>query len=372
MRPFRLERYFAAHEFKVRHLLSASDCEGLRQAELLAMASPRSRALWRDLKLDYTESPGHTGLRAEIAGLYERIPPDGIVVAAPEEAIFLAMQTLLEPGDHVIAVAPTYQSLTEIARAKGCRVTPWRLVPGPRGWRADLERLPKLANRRTRMLVINFPNNPTGAVLSAEELPAVIAFARDRGLILFSDEMYRLLEWAPGVRRPAVCDLYEKGISLAGLSKAFALPGLRIGWLAAQDPSLTARWLALKDYTTICNSAPSEILAIIALQNRDRILARNHRIIRRNAARAARFFGARGRLFEWIPPCAGSVAFPRWKGGESVARLCRDVLDRKGVMIVPGGMFDVPGHVRIGLGRMNFTAALARFGEYLKERDLRA
>jgi aspartate/methionine/tyrosine aminotransferase len=200
----------------------------------------------------------------------------------------------------------------------------------------------------------------------------VVAFARERGLILFSDEMYRLLEWGPDARRPAVCDLYEKGISLSGLSKSFALPGLRIGWLAARDPSFAGRWLALKDYTTICSSAPSEILAIVALQNRERILARNHRLIRRNAARAARFFGERRRLFDWLPPRAGSVAFPRWKGEGSAASLCRDVLDRKGVMIVPGTMFDVPGHIRIGLGRANFAAALRRFGEYLRERDLRA
>jgi aspartate/methionine/tyrosine aminotransferase len=289
-------------------------------------------------------------------------------VAAPEEAIFVAMHSLLEPGDHVIALTPTYQSLTEIARSKGCRVSAWRLEPGPRGWRLDFDRLKRLANRRTRMIVINFPNNPTGAVLSPAELEAVVDFARERGLILFSDEMYRLLEWDPAARRPAVCDLYEKGISLSGLSKAFALPGLRIGWLAAQDTALAGRWLAMKDYTTICSSAPSEILAIIALQNLERILRRNRGILRRNLTLAGRFFGARRRLFDWIAPRAGSVAFPRWRGSGSVDRLCRGVLDRKGVMLIPGRMFDVrDGHFRIGLGRKNFGKAMARFGEYLGE-----
>jgi aspartate/methionine/tyrosine aminotransferase len=369
MRPFKLERYFAATEFKVEYLLSASDCEGLAMAELLEMASPASLDLWRGLKLNYTESPGHAGLRSEIAGLYRNVAPDGIVVAAPEEAIFVAMQTMLEPGDHVIAVIPTYQSLTEIARAKGCRVSPWRLEPGPGGWRLDFDRLKRLANRRTRMLVVNFPNNPTGAVLSPAELEAVVEFARERDLILFSDEMYRLLEWDPALRRPAVCDLYEKGISLSGLSKSFALPGLRIGWLATQDAALTDRWLAMKDYTTICSSAPSEILAIIALQSAERILRRNCGIIRKNLALAERFFGERTRQFDWIAPRAGSVAFPRWRGAGSVARFCRDILDRKSVMIVPGGMFDVPGsHFRIGLGRKNFGKALARVGEFLGER----
>jgi len=368
MRPFKLERYFAAYEFKVRYVLCASDCEGLTQSELLAMAPPSTRELWRTLKLAYTESAGHPGLRSEIARLYDRISPEGVVVAAPEEAIFVAMQALLEPGDHVIAATPTYQSLTEIARSMGCRVSPWRLEPGPRGWRLDFDGLPKLAGRRTRMLVINFPNNPTGAVLSAAELEAVVRFARERGLILFSDEMYRLLEWDPARRRPAVCDLYEKGVSLSGLSKAFALPGLRIGWLASQDAALSDRWLAVKDYTTICSSAPSEILAIAALQSRDKILRRNRVLLRRNLAVAERFFGARRRLFDWIPPRAGSIAFPRWRGRGTVDRLCRGALDGKGVMIVPGRMFDVPGgHFRIGLGRKNFAAALACFGDYVDE-----
>ena len=368
MRPFKLERYFAAHELKVEYVLCASDCEGLAMAELLDMASPETLELWRGLKLGYTESPGHAGLRAEIAGLYGRVSPEGIVVAAPEEAIFVAMHALLEAGDHVIAVTPTYQSLTEIARSKGCRVSPWRLEAGPGGWRLDFDRLERLANRRTRMVVINFPNNPTGAVLSPAELDAVVDFARERGLILFSDEMYRLLEWDPAVRRPAVCDLYEKGISLSGLSKAFALPGLRIGWLATQEAALAARWLAMKDYTTICSSAPSEILAIVALRSRERILRRNRGILRKNLALAERFFGARRRLFGWIPPRAGSIAFPRWRGPGSVDRLCRGALDRRGVMLVPGRMFDVGGgHFRIGLGRKNFGKALARFGEFLDE-----
>jgi aspartate/methionine/tyrosine aminotransferase len=371
LRPFKLERYFAEYEFQARFLLSGSDCEGLAMAELLEMGPPESLDLWRNLKLGYTETLGHSKLRSEIAGLYRELPPEHIVVAAPEEAIFLAFQTLLEPDDHVIAVAPAYQSLSEIARAKGCRVTPWPLEPAAGGWRLDLDRLEKIATPRTRMLVLNFPHNPTGAMISREDLEKIVAFARARGIVLFSDEMYRLLEWDRGLRLPPVCDLYEKGISLSGLSKSMALPGLRIGWLAARDRDVIERCLVFKDYTTICNSAPGEILAIIALQNRERILERNLGIIRGNIGLAERFFAERPAEFSWIGPRAGSVAFPRWLGRGTAEQFCRNVLDEEGVMIVPGALFDFPGgHFRVGLGRKNFGEALARVGDFLRRHAL--
>jgi len=363
---FRLERYFAEHEFKVRHVLSASDCENVSLAELLEMASPEARSLWQELRLGYTESQGHPRLRAAIAGLYERVAPEGVVVAAPEEAIFVAMHALLEPGDHVVVLTPAYQSLHEVPRSIGCEVTGWPLQADEREWRLDLGALERSLGSRTRMVMINFPHNPTGAQLTRAELDAVVALAATRGAWLFSDEMYRLLEHDPADRLPAVADLYERGISLSGLSKAFGLPGLRIGWLATRAREVPARLLAVKDYTTICSSAPSEVLAIVALEARERILARNLEIVRENAAAAARFFGDHADRFDWLAPRAGSVAFPRWTGEGAAERLCRGLRERQGVMLVPGSMFDAAGeHVRIGLGRRDLPGALARLGEYL-------
>jgi aspartate/methionine/tyrosine aminotransferase len=359
--PFQLERYFAEHEFKVKYVLSSSDCESLSMAELLQMASLDSLELWQGLRLGYTESPGHPLLRAEIARLYDHIVPDGVVVAAPEEAIFIAMQTLLAPGDHVVVLSPTYQSLHEIARSIGCDVTRWNIELGPDGWRTDLGQLERSITPRTRMVVLNFPNNPTGYVLPPRDLDAVIDLARKHGFYVFSDEMYRLLEWDPAVRLPAVCDVYEKGISLSGLSKSLALPGLRVGWLATQESAWVERFLAFKDYTTICNSAPGEILAIIGLQAKERILQRNLDIIRGNLAIAERLFGEHHDRFAWLGPTAGSVAFPKWLGEGPVEQFCQDALDTQGVMIVPGGLFGFPGnHFRVGLGRKNFSDVLER------------
>jgi aspartate/methionine/tyrosine aminotransferase len=294
------------------------------------------------------------------------ISPDNILVAAPEEAIFVAMQTMLKPGEKVIVVSPVYQSLYEIARSLGCRVTPWQIEPEGIRWRLDLNKLESSITSDTRLLVINFPHNPTGHTLTRHELDAITGLARKHNLYVFSDEMYRLLEPDPAIRLPAVCDIYEKGISLSGLSKAFALPGLRMGWLATQESALIGRWLAFKDYTTICNSAPSEILGMIALQNKERILQRSIEIVQENTAIAERFFAQHKDRFAWFKPQAGSIAFPEWLGAGSVEQFCRDVLDQQGVMLVPGSLFDFPGaHFRIGLGRKNCGEALEKVSAFL-------
>jgi aspartate/methionine/tyrosine aminotransferase len=365
--PFKLERYFAQYEFKVKYLLSPSDCESLGMADLLELASPASLDLWQDLRLSYTESQGHPLLREEIARLYRQISPENILIAVPEEAIFIAMQTLLQAGDQVVVVSPVYQSLHEIARSIGCEVVNWNLQPGPDGsWHLDFAQLESSLTDHTRMLVINFPHNPTGHTITPADMESIIRLARKHNLYLFSDEMYRLLEYEPANQLPPVCELYEKGISLSGLSKSFALPGLRIGWLATQDHLLIERWLAFKDYTTICNSAPAEILGLIALQNKKRILRRNLAIIQSNLKASERFFGEHADLFRWLPPQAGSVAFPRWLGPGPVEQFCQDVLDQQGVMIVPGSLFDFPGnHFRLGLGRKNLPEALEQVARYL-------
>ena len=310
--PFKLERFFARYEFNVQYLLSSSDCESLSLQELLAMAAPESRGLWDRLSLGYTESAGHPLLRATAAGLYQHVEPEGIVIAAPEEAIFVFMHTLLAAGDEVVVVSPAYQSLYEIPRSLGCKVVPWPVEHTENGWQVDLQRLADSLSERTRLIVLNFPHNPTGHLITQAEQQAIVELARERGIYVFSDEMYRLLETDPAFRLPAMCDLYERGVSLSGLSKAFSLPGLRIGWLATQNITLPERWLAYKDYTTICNSAPGEILGIIALQNQEQIVRRNLEIIARNVSARRRFSSAR--LVSWPGRRPKQVRWPLHAG----------------------------------------------------------
>lgn len=365
---FKLERYFSQYEFSAPYILSASDCESLRLADMLAMADPDSLSKWENLSLGYTESPGNSDLREEIARLYTSLKPDQVLVMAPEECIYIAMHTLLFPGDEVIAISPAYQSLHEIARSIGCTVISWQLAPFEEGWQLDLNQLRRSISQKTKLLIINFPHNPTGYLPPVELLEEILSLARRHSLYVFSDEMYRLLEYEPSKRLPAVCDLYELGISLSGMSKTFALPGLRIGWLGTRAPGLVDRWQAFKDYTTICNSAPSEILALIGLRSSQRIIARSLEIIQQNLAMASQYFGKYSSQFHWHRPQAGSVSFCEWTGPGSVENFCQNLIDQQGVMLVPGSLFDYPGqYFRLGLGRKNFGEALERVDQFLTE-----
>ncbi len=366
--PFSLERYFAKHEFSARYLLSSSDCESLSLQELLAMADSSTRELWEGLKFGYTESAGHPSLRREIANLYKTVWPDDVLVLTPEEGIFIALNAVLGPGDHAIVMAPAYQSLHQIPLSLGAEVTRWPLETDGVRWKLDLGFLERSTKPSTKLLVINFPHNPTGFHVDDTFLKRIINFAREKKLVVFSDEMYRYSEYHTKDQLPGACDLFEKNITLGGLSKSLALPGLRIGWLATKDQELMKKLKSLKDYTTICSSAPSEILAIMALRARDRIIDRTWKIIEDNLGHADRFFATHHRFFEWIRPLASPVAFPRLKGTDSIDRFCGKLIESKGVLLVPGSLFDFgANHFRIGLGRKNLPEGLEKLKEFLEE-----
>lgn len=364
---FALERYFARWEFACRHLLCASDIEPLALDELLAMADDETRALWSGLRLGYTEPAGHPLLRREIASLYESAAPDDVLTfAGAEEAIFLAMHALLEPGDHVVAVWPAYQSLFEVARSIGADVSLVALDPA--SWSLDVEQLRAALRPRTRAIVVNFPHSPTGALLDRRSYAELVRIAEEHGAVLFSDEVYRLLELDPADRLPAAVDLSPRAISLGVMSKAFALAGLRVGWIATHDRALLRRIAALKDYTTICNAAPSEILALAGLRARDRVLARSMSLLRENLARLDAFFDRRREHFRWVRPRAGSVAFPELLGGD-VDEFAARLVGEEGVLLLPGSQFGYPGnHFRMGYGRRDMPEALARLDAFLARR----
>jgi aspartate/methionine/tyrosine aminotransferase len=368
LQPFKLERYFARYEFSAPYLLSASDCESLDLSELLNLATDQGLDLWNSLSLGYTDSSGHPLLRKTIAGMYDKMNPEQILVLAPEEGIYITMQTLLSPNDQVVYLTPAYQSLFEVARSIGCEMVPWPIELSPKGWQLNLDRLAGLVSEKTRLLILNFPHNPTGYLPSQSELQTIIDLARSKNIIVFSDEMYRLLEYDERQRLPAICDIYERGITLAGMSKSLAMPGLRIGWLATSDKDFRERWITYKDYTTICNSAPSEVLAYIGLSAREQILKRNLKIIHQNFEHARQFFSRHREFFDWQPPQAGSVAFPSWLGTGTVDELSQALVEGYGVMLVPGSLFDFPApHFRLGLGRRSFPGALEQVEAYLRD-----
>jgi aspartate/methionine/tyrosine aminotransferase len=365
---FELERYFAKHEFSARFLLSSSDCESLRMSELLAMADAETAGLWEGLRLGYTESPGHPLLREVIAGMYREIETEEILVVVPEEGIFLLMHSLLNPGDHMVCTFPGYQSLYEVARSIGCDVSTWEPDEGQR-WHFDVEGLREKMRANTRLVVVNFPHNPTGYLPPREEFEAIVALARRHGACLLSDEMYRFLEVDEGATLPAACDVYERAVSLSGMSKTYGLPGLRIGWLASQDRTLLRRVSELKDYTTICSAAPSEILAIIALRRRSDIIRRQVGRVRRNVGVLDAFFQRHPRSFKWNRPIGGSVCFPRMLLVEDTSAFCEELIEATGILVVPSMQFQFGRrHIRVGFGREDLPEVVERFDEYVAHR----
>jgi aspartate/methionine/tyrosine aminotransferase len=371
LREFALERFFARWEFKAELLLCASDVEGWAVRDLLELANDDDRRRWDNLRLGYTESPGDPALRAEIAGLYEAISPDEILVfAGAEEAIFALHMVLLRPGDHAIVVSPAYQSLAEVAHAAGAEVTRVGLHEED-GWRLDPEEIRGALRPDTRLILINEPHNPTGSLSDRSTFERVVELAAESGARLIVDEVYRFLEFDPADRLPAGADSQPTGVSIGVMSKSFAMAGLRIGWVATRDRDLLARLAAFKDYTTICSSAPSEVLALIALRARDRVLARNRAIVASNLPLLDAFFERWAGVFEWRRPRGGSIAFPRLAAATRIDRFAEDLVRETGVLLLPGTVFaDTGNHFRLGFGRTNMPEALARLERYA-ERTLR-
>jgi aspartate/methionine/tyrosine aminotransferase len=361
--PFALERFFARYEFTSRLLLCTSDCESMSVADLLAMEQGAEGAL-RGLWLGYTESRGSPSLRQAISGLYEGQGPDNVLVhSGAEEAIYLFMHTLGR-SDHIIVQSPCYQSLHEVARSVGCEVTAWQ-AREETGWGLDPSELKALIRPTTRAIVINSPHNPTGALFSRPDFNAILGSAEERGIILFSDEVYRGLEYNDAERLPAACDLGEHAVSLGVMSKAYGLAGLRIGWVATRNTALLQRMAALKDYTTICSSAPSELLAELALRNGRAIIQRNRGIIAGNLSLLDRFFERNAERFSWVRPAAGPIAFPRLRNGNS-EKFCDDLVKATGVLLLPGAVYgDRGNHFRIGFGRRTMPEALAALDGFL-------
>lgn len=363
--PFKLERYFAKYEFNTEFLLCSSDCEAMSIADLLAL-EPGSVEKFQNVWLGYTESQGSPTLRKEICNLYSTMQPEDILVhTGAGEAIYLFMYAAFQKGDHVIVHSPGYQSLTEVVRSVGCEVSPW-MAHEENGWALDLDDLRKLIRPNTKGIVINTPHNPTGYLMSRADFEAVNKFAQENNLILFSDEVYRESEYDPSIRLPAACDMGEHAVSLGVTSKTYGLAGLRIGWIATKNKKIYQNMASLKDYTTICNSAPSEFLAEVAMRNRQTLIDCNLGIIKHNLSVVDELFSRHTDLFQWVRPQAGSMGFPKLLKG-NIEEFCDELVMKAGVMLLPGTMYDESNnHFRLGLGRKNLPQAVERLKEFLK------
>ncbi len=355
--PFRIERFYARYEFTTRYMLSSSDCESRTIGELLELEPDAHERLLHQW-CGYTESLGAPELRDAIAALYGTAAPDDVIVAScAEEGIFLLYHALLGAGDHAIVETPCYESALQVARSTGAEVSAWERHYED-GWAHDLDELERLIAPNTRVLYINQPHNPTGTLMSHATFERVVELAREHDLVLFCDEVYRELEHNPADRLPAACDLYERAVSLGSISKTYGLPGLRIGWLASRDPGLRTALAELKDYTTICSSAPSELLVALALRHRQTLIDRNLGLVNRNLPLLEDFLHRHQDVLQWVKPTAGPIGFPRVTApGDDVDELCRRLAEG-GVLLLPGTVYDQPGHARVGFGRANLPEAL--------------
>jgi aspartate/methionine/tyrosine aminotransferase len=367
--PFQLERYFAKYEFSAPYMLCCSDCESFSVDELLALDEDASAEFGR-VWLGYTPSPGHPELRERIAALYEQTGGEHVLVhSGAEEAIFNFMNAVLEKADHVVVHYPCYQSLIEIARSIGCEITKWE-AKEENNWELDLTCLESSIKQNTKLVVVNCPHNPTGFLMGQGELNHLVELSQKHGFLIFSDEVYRLLEYNNKDTLSALCDLDERGVSLGVMSKSFGLAGLRIGWIATRNKALYQHLAAFKDYTTICNSAPSEYLAALALKHKERVIGRNLAIIKDNLAVLGAFFERHQDTFSWSMPKAGPIAFPGYLGKNGVGKFCGQLISEAGVLLLPGTLYDPAYHnFRIGFGRRNLPQCVEQLEGFLQKKS---
>src|SRR5579862_5527583 len=300
------------HETHVRYDIAESGILPLSTDDLLAFEPPAERAATLtallDLPLGYSEARGTEQLRSMLAATYARGDADDILVTTGAiEANFLLFNELLEPGDHVIAPYPAYQQLYTVPKAIGCDVSLWHVGPET-GYRYDVAALKGLLRPRTRVIVVNTPHNPTGAMLSPADAARVYALAESVGATVIGDEAYRWLEVPDGEPfAPPMFDAGPRGVSVGTLSKPFGLPGLRIGWIAGPPDLIQACW-GLRDYISLSPGKLNDALACLGLKHREAIVGRNRQIIQANLATATRWIDDRRSFISWTPPRGGLLA----------------------------------------------------------------
>jgi aspartate/methionine/tyrosine aminotransferase len=370
--PFDLERLQSTYENEVEFNLSESGVQPLRLGELVHDSASRDALLEEVLR--YTQTNGTPPLRERIASIYPGATLDHIQVTnGGSEANYLATWNLVEPGDEVVAMTPNYKQIWSLARAFGATVTDWPLVSDGGRWRMDLDALDRLVTPQTRLIIICNPNNPTGARFGAADLDRVAAIAARHGSWLLADEIYRGAE-RDGQETPSMWGRYDRVIVTSGLSKAYGLPGLRVGWVAATPALVEALW-GYHDYTTIAPGALSDALARRALEpaRRTAILERTRALLNRNFPIVASWLDSHGGLFSYVPPDAGAIVYARYHHPINSTELVTRLRTEHGVLVVPGDHFGMDGYLRLGFGEEAgyLRRALDRVASAIAELGLR-
>lgn len=371
-KTFELERYFAKYEFdNTKKLLCCSDAESFTLKDLLSLASPEEVENWNSLRLNYTDSQGCDKLRVEISKL-QNIDPENVLVCVPAEGIFITLTCLAKElkGKKAIVCWPCYQSLIEILESNSITTVKWfARYSSAGGWYFDMNELKELLKDNVGLLVINFPHNPTSFLPSTDEFNELIKLCKENDIYLFSDEMYRMTERSlPSLS--SACSIYNKAISLSGLSKSFGLPGLRVGWICCQNNELIAKFKSLKDYTTICSPSTSEALAIVALKNKNQLIQKIQSIIQENLPLISTLAEKYSDLIEWHEPKAGTTGFMKFKEkllkGRTASEVCEELVAKLNIVLLPGKAYGYEDKfVRLGYGRQDMKILIQDFDKFL-------
>lgn len=368
---FDLERWMTTWELDVDYDIAESGILPLSLDDLYELigtdAAADLEARIRSTPLGYSEARGTEALRTILADTYERATAEDILVTTGAiEANFLLFNALLEAGDHVVAVSPAYQQLHSVPRAIGCDLDLWS-VQTDDGFAYDLNRLEALVRDDTKLIVINTPHNPTGAMLDESQMKDVVSIADRVGAWILSDEAYRWLEHDGGEKLPPpMHNLTDRAVSVGTLSKPFGLPGLRIGWFAANETIARKAW-GLRDYTSLSPAKLSDIIAQTVIAERDRILPRNGAIIAENMAFARQWFAEHADLATWTEPRAGLLAMMKYNLPMESSTLADGLARDVRVMLAPGSSFGLEGYLRVGVGQRPdlFAEGLRRTAAYL-------
>ena len=368
VQEFMLERFQSLFENTVEVNLSDS---GVHPYELRELLTPAEIEEMCSIALGYGWTNGSEELRDTIAALYQGRKRDNVVATnGSAEANFLVVMSLLERGDELLVVVPNYMQIVGWAKAAGVEV---RIVPlrQENSWMPDLREIEREISSKTRMISICNPSNPTGALLSLEQMRDLVDVAGKHGIYLHADEIYKGSELFCE-EAPSFADLYEKAIVTNGLSKAMAMPGLRLGWLIGPREEIAHAWHC-KDYTSITTGALSEFIAFRVLQTarRAQVLGRSKQMLRANLATITRWIEARREILSFIPPRAGGMAFVRYAMDINSTELVRMLLKEKSVFPIPGDAFGMDNYLRIGIGSPahHLEEGLRRIGDFLAERS---
>lgn len=374
VKAFELERWFALYEFEVENNLCASCAEETTTADLLELAGPKRKNEYLNLPLDYVPNPGTSKLRQEIASLYSGLTIEQIrVTTGASEAIFLLNNILLRPGDNLVVQYPIYQSLFSIAESMGAEVRAWKMRD-QKNFIWDTADLKELIDSRTKLVVVNNPHSPTGAIMSLGQLQEIVSIIEKNGIYLLSDEVYHGLVYEEDNLLPPAVTLSEMAISIGDITKPYGLGGLRIGWIASNNSKLLASCSALRDYTTMCSSAPGEFLAVLALEHRKEILIRKIKLAKQNLELLEQFVFNNSELISFTKPKGGVSAFLNYKLNLNSRQFCGGLVQRESTLLLPGAVFGCEYYFRLGFGgeKKKFATGLASLERYINFLKLQA